>query len=175
MMNAAIHESLNELQRWMPWAKPAPTVENSEEFSRLSLAKFIERTDLSYRLLLRDTQEFVGALSLQFPDWDIPKMEFGYWCHTAHAGHGYISEGIGALTRIAFEHLHLARLQIRCDTHNERSRRVAERNGFTYEGTLRCDATGVDGQPRDTEFFSLTREDYERLAAELPPIEILSC
>ena len=40
---------------------------------------------------------------------------------------------------------------------NAASRRVAERAGFTFEGLLRRDTLGVDGQPRDTLVYSRVR------------------
>jgi RimJ/RimL family protein N-acetyltransferase len=42
---------------------------------------------------------------------------------------------------------------------NDRSRRVAERCGFDFEGTLRCDSRSPDGTLRDTCVYAIVRPD----------------
>jgi RimJ/RimL family protein N-acetyltransferase len=173
-LNAAIVESLDELKAWMPWVNPVPTVEDSEVFTRQVLAKFVERKELQYRLLGRESGEFIGCIGLQLIDWSIPKMEFGYWCRSGLAGQGYISEAVKGLTRLGFDTLGVERLQIRCDARNVRSRRVAEKAGFGLEGTMRRDSRSPDGELRDTCFYALTRPEFEESSPEFPSIEILS-
>jgi hypothetical protein len=40
-LNAAIVESIDELSRWMPWAKQCPTPDDSEENIRRAYVKWI--------------------------------------------------------------------------------------------------------------------------------------
>jgi RimJ/RimL family protein N-acetyltransferase len=89
-------------------------------------------------------------------EWSVPRFEIGYWCRTSLAGRGYIREAVTALTWMAFETLGAARVEVRMDTQNERSWRVAERLGFQLEGVLRSDARANDGQLRDTRVYALT-------------------
>ena len=49
------------------------------------------------------------------------------------------------------------RIQIRCDERNIRSRKVAERVGYTLEGRLVNDALDTSGKLRNTLIFSKTR------------------
>src|SRR5688500_17119935 len=44
-VNEAIRESAAELQPWMAWADPLPTVEQTESHTRASMAKFLTRED----------------------------------------------------------------------------------------------------------------------------------
>lgn len=67
------------------------------------------------------------------------------------------------MTRLAFQELQANRVQIHMDPRNIRSRNVAARLGFVYEGTLRCCAPGSDGQPTDRHVFALVREEFEAL------------
>jgi RimJ/RimL family protein N-acetyltransferase len=161
-LNAAIMESLDNLRPWMPFVHPQPpTVEDSEEFSRQSRAKFLLREDFGLRLYLKDTEMLVGSSGLHVRDWTVPMFEIGYWCRKRFEGQGYITEATQAITHFGFETLKAERIIIRCDSRNERSVAVARRCGYTLEGLMRRDSRGVDGDLRDTMVFALVREEWE--------------
>ena len=77
-------------------------------------------------------------------------FEIGYWLRTPHCGKGYMNEAVAAIERMCFELFKAARMEIRCDARNVRSRRVAERAGYTLEGILRHQERAPDGELRDT-------------------------
>ena len=64
------------------------------------------------------------------------------------------TETIYLLARHAFDDLGHRRLEWKCDAANARSRRAAERFGFTFEGIFRQHMI-VKGRNRDTAWFSL--------------------
>ena len=64
------------------------------------------------------------------------------------------TETIYLLARHAFDDLGHRRLEWKCDAANARSRRAAERFGFTFEGVFRQHMI-VKGRDRDTAWFSL--------------------
>ena len=155
-VNEAVLESFPELHRWMPWARTRPTLAESEIFVRSGVSDFARRTVLPMLICDRHSQQLVGASGLHSIDWNVPKFEIGYWCRTPLAGRGYVREAAGAIARMAFERLDAARVEIRTDVRNERSWRVAERLGFTLEGTLRSDMRAPGGELRDTRVYALT-------------------
>jgi RimJ/RimL family protein N-acetyltransferase len=69
------------------------------------------------------------------------------------------TEAIFLLARNAFDVLGYRRLEWKCDALNEKSRRAAERFGFTYEGTFRQHMV-VKGRNRDTAWFSITDGEW---------------
>ena len=97
-------------------------------------------------------------------DWNVPRFEVGYWVRSSAQGRGYIAEAVQTLTRFAFDALQARRVEIRMSTANERSRAVAVRCGFTFEGVLRADSLGVDGQVRDTAVYARVRGAEEPAA-----------
>lgn len=159
-LNEAVAETIDELRPWMPWAQSVPTVEESEENIRHAHVDFLARRDLRLNLYLKGTDIFVGGSGLHRIDWEVRKFEIGYWCRKRFMGHGYITEAVLGITRFAFEVLGARRVEIRCDARNIRSRKVAERAGYTLEGTLRHDALDNEGRPRDTLLFSMIAADY---------------
>jgi RimJ/RimL family protein N-acetyltransferase len=156
-VNEAVRESIEELRPWMPWAKNAPTFEESEINIRKSRLQFLERTDLRLQLIQKETGQLVGASGLHRFDWKVRKFEIGYWVRTSYSKQGYISEAVKAITNYAIQELQANRIEIRCDSRNTQSARVAERSGFTLEGILRKDSCDVDGLISDTMVFSKVR------------------
>jgi RimJ/RimL family protein N-acetyltransferase len=74
------------------------------------------------------------------------------------------TEAVFLLAAHAFETLGYRRLEWKCDARNARSRRAAERFGFTYEGTFRQDLV-VKGRNRDTAWFSLLDGEWPQAGA----------
>ena len=95
---------------------------------------------------------------MQGIDWEVPKFEIGYWCRTRFTGQGYVTEAVRGITAYAFDTLAARRVEIRCDSRNLPSVRVAQRAGFLLEGELRNNEVGTDGSARDTLIFALTPE-----------------
>ena len=161
-VNAAIVESLAELKPWMVWAQVAPTVDESEAHARKSYAQFLSREDLVYRGWLKGSNTFVVGSGLHRIDWSVPRFEIGYWVRTSMAGQGYATEIVNTMARLAFDTLAAERVEIRCDEHNELSWRVAERCGFTCEGTLRRNTRAPGGSVRDIRVYSRVRSPENR-------------
>ncbi|MCA0755152.1 GNAT family N-acetyltransferase [Paenibacillus sp. N4] len=157
IVHEAVKESIRELRPWMPWAKRLPTPEEAEISIRRSRLQFLDRSDLRLLLLMKDTGELVGSSGLHRIDWQARKFEIGYWVRTSYSGQGYITEAVDAITAFAARELQAGRIEIRCDSRNVRSAKVAERLGFSLEGVLRNDRCDVDGILRDTIVFSKIR------------------
>ncbi|MFK8911523.1 GNAT family N-acetyltransferase [Streptomyces sp. YS-3] len=63
--------------------------------------------------------------------------ELGFWAAKEHRGRGYMTEAALAAARWAFGSAGVERLEWRAEVGNKASRAVAEKAGFTVEGTLR--------------------------------------
>jgi ribosomal-protein-alanine N-acetyltransferase len=79
----------------------------------------------------------IGACDLSEIDRRQARAEVGFLFHRAWWGNGYAVEAMAAVTNHAFETLGLARLWARLHAGNDASRRLLERLGFSYEGTLK--------------------------------------
>jgi RimJ/RimL family protein N-acetyltransferase len=167
-LNAAILETYEDLQVWMPWARQRPSLEESEENVRRAQAKWILREDLRLSIFDRATGRLAGSTGLHQIQWELPSFEIGYWLRKSFSGLGYATESTNALTRFAFQQLKAKRVEVRCNAMNERSLAVFRRLGFESEGCLRNQDTHANPavESRDTLVYS-------RLNANgLPAIEV---
>lgn len=103
---------------------------------------------------------FVGWVT--FAGWnpEFRSASLGYSFLPEAWGHGYATEASGAVLDWAFDSHDLNRVQSEADTRNLASRRVLEKLGFQWEGTLRQDCI-VDGVVSDSWVFGLLRSDRE--------------
>jgi RimJ/RimL family protein N-acetyltransferase len=160
-LHEAVAQSIDELKPWLPWAQTVPTLEQSELNCRQMAARFAQRSDLPLFIFARTGDDgcgrLLGGTGLHRMDWSVPRFEIGYWRRSGEQGQGWISEAVRTLARFAFDHLSARRVEIRMSSNNLKSRAVAERCGFTFEGVLRQDSLDVDGQPRDTAVYARVR------------------
>jgi RimJ/RimL family protein N-acetyltransferase len=166
-LNAAILETWDELHASMPWAGTRPTVDASEAHTLAARRDFLERRDLQLRAYLAGSETLVLCSGLHRLDWTVPSAEIGYWCRARFQRRGFVSEAVKGIVAFGFETLGLQRIAIHCDERNERSRRVAERVGFTFEGTMRNEARDPQGGLRNTLVFSMLPGEFVDKSAGL--------
>lgn len=96
-------------------------------------------------------------------------VEVGWtWLAASAQGAGINTEAKFLLLRHAFETLGVARVDLKTDARNQRSRRAIANIGARFEGVLRnwspSWAPGEEGRPRDSAMFSV-------IAAEWPAVK----
>ena len=100
----------------------------------------------------------LGALGLSNFDWHDLKGEIGYWMAAEARRRGIGARATRMLAVWALTSLGLERLELLANPENEASQRLAERAGFTREGTLRR-YRRRHGVREDLVMFSLLAED----------------
>ncbi len=148
-VNAAVAESQAELERWMPWARPPQSLEESEGHCRAMQLKWHAREVLDFCFVRRSDGALVGKGGLHTIDWTLPKFEIGYWIRTSCSRQGLATEATRGLVELAGGKLGARRIEITSDARNAASRRVAEKSGFVLEGVLRQSRRDVGGELAD--------------------------
>ena len=113
---------------------------------------------LGLTIVRRSDGEVLGGVGLHHLEKGSFSGEVGYWLGRPYRGQGYASEAVELLVRTAFRDLGLHRVEARVFTANARSRRLAERCGFRYEGRLR-DEVWKEGRWRSVLLFSRLADD----------------
>src|SRR5690606_10611396 len=81
-VNAAIRASIKELKAWLPFAQQLPTAEETEINTLEAHLNFLKRENLRYLIFNKETGEFIGSSGFHAIEWEVPKMEIGYWIDT---------------------------------------------------------------------------------------------
>jgi RimJ/RimL family protein N-acetyltransferase len=92
--------------------------------------------DFVYGIFNRDESRLLGGTGLHTRLGD-RELEIGYWIHKEFINQGFVTESTAALVRVAFQILHIHRVEIHCDPGNHASAAIPRKLGFTHEGTLR--------------------------------------
>lgn len=158
----AINESRDHLAPWLPWVRHVQALADAQAHVARARTRWRRGTDLAMGIFARDEGHLLGGCTLYPHTWALRVFEIGYWLRRTATGHGYAAETVQVLTRFAFEELKANRVEIRVDPRNAKSRAVAERIGFVYEGTLRRCAPGADGKPADRMVYALIADDDQR-------------
>jgi RimJ/RimL family protein N-acetyltransferase len=92
------------------------------------------------------------------------KVEIGVtWIASEFWGSGINTECKQLLLEYCFETLGVNRVQFRAKADNARSRRALEKIGAIFEGIMRKDKIEPNGNPRDTAFYSIVREEWPKV------------
>jgi RimJ/RimL family protein N-acetyltransferase len=114
---------------------PLSAHESSALFDRIDL-HFEQHGFGLWAAELRETGEFIGFIGLAVPRFvaaSTPCVEIGWRLDSACWGKGLATEGARAVTRHAFNVLHLDELVSLTVPANVRSRRVMEKLGMTHD------------------------------------------
>jgi putative acetyltransferase len=130
------------------------------------LRSFIEQDDV-WAIIDNGSQKVIGSLGLH-PDKkrgnDKTRM-IGFVLAEEFWGQGLMTEAVKRALRHAFEELELDLVSVYHYPFNRRSKRVIEKCGFRYEGTLRLSSLIFNGSVYDDVCYSMTKDDYAQGAA----------
>lgn len=140
-----------------------PVYETKEAVKEL-LDKYIssyEKEDY-YRWAVIDktTGECIGQIAYFLVDNKNHFAEIEYCIGSEFQCKGLATEATKAVIKFGFDKMNLHKVQICTKTINAPSKRVIEKCGFTYEGTLR-DYFCMNGEYVGRLFFSILRSEYE--------------
>ncbi|AYG85149.1 Putative ribosomal N-acetyltransferase YdaF [Streptomyces hundungensis] len=110
-------------------------------------AQWADDRDYTLGAFRKDTGALVGTYCLTLVSRGV--WELGYWAVREQRGRGYSVEAARALCDWGWATLDVHRIEWWAMVGNTGSRAVAERLGFTVEGTLRNRSIANDGKPHD--------------------------
>lgn len=144
MLAESVRENVEHLKPWMPWAhaEPEPIEEKEKRLKRFR-GMFDLGQDYVYGIFNPEQTRQLGGTGLHTRLGE-SQLEIGYWIHKNYINHGLVTESTSALIKVAFEIMHVHRLEIHCDPGNVASAAIPRKLGFTHEGTLRSKTRFLD-------------------------------
>jgi RimJ/RimL family protein N-acetyltransferase len=152
-LNAAVLASLPELAPFMPWA----TAAHDQAAARSWIRGEHEPDEVRY-LIVGEDGEVAGGCGLNRFDQVNGRANLGYWLRTDRTGRGWATRATVLLARHGLTRLGLERVEILMSVENQASRRVAERAGAVFEGTLRHRIL-LHGVYHDAHLYSMIRTE----------------
>lgn len=140
--------------------------QNKEESAKI--IEMFQREQQVWAIVEQKDQKVIGSIGLhqdQHRRNDKSRM-LGYVIAKAYWGKGYATEAAQAVLRYAFTNLELELVSVMHFHFNLASKRVIEKCGFRYEGTLRQAIRLFDGCISDDVCYSLLRQEWQLLQAD---------
>ncbi len=134
--------------------------ETTELFMQSKLSEWEERISFAFGIWTKDENLLIGYMSIKNIDWVIPRAEFAYFISYDFESMGLMKEALMRTIKICFEELKMVRLYLRIMTDNKRSCKLAEKCGFSKEGTFKKDHRTFDGKLVNLNYYGLTDDDY---------------
>jgi ribosomal-protein-serine acetyltransferase len=147
----------DHLRVWLEWGQTIQTLEQAQNFIKRGITRYAEDGLPWVGLWLEN--RLVGGI-LFFPvDARAKSTMIGYWLGGNVAGRGLMSKAVLAMLGFVFDDLGLNRLELQAHVDNLKSRALAERLGFSFEGVMRQVWT-LHGQLVDHAAYAMLKSDW---------------
>jgi RimJ/RimL family protein N-acetyltransferase len=159
-MFGVIEAHRDDLREWLPWVDAMRSLMDVKRYAQFAERQFVQAQ--AYDFTIREDHRLVGAAGLHSLDPLAHSAHLGYFLAPPARGRGIMKQAAALLTDAAFNSLGLHRLEIRCVRENERSRAVAERLGYRFEGIMQ-EAMLLHGTFRDLALYAMTAPRWQAL------------
>ncbi len=159
LLAKSVTENVEHLRPWMPWVYDEPEpIEAKVQRLKQFRGMFDLGQNFTYGIFNPEDTRLLGGTGLHARIGE-RQLEIGYWIHKAYVNQGFVTECTAALVKVAFELIHVHRLEIHCDPANLASAAIPRKLGFTHEGTLRAKTPFLDHWS-DSMVWGLLEKEY---------------
>lgn len=155
---ALIRRDRARLDNWMRWTAQVQTLDDARAYIERAGARYADGN--GFHAGLWEDDQLAGGIACHAINRESCHTEIGYWLGEAFTGRGLVTRACRAVISLLFEQEGLHRIEILCATDNLPSRAVAERLGFTYEGTKR-ESVWITTSFRDHALYSLLDREWK--------------
>ena len=126
-----------EIARWLDQVPQPYGLEDAHAYIGACRRGWAEGTSANFAVVDPADGKVLGSLGLRLADLPDGVAEAGYWVAREARGRGVATHALRLAVRWLLGEPGIERVQLRADTLNMGSQRVAEKAGFTREGVLR--------------------------------------
>jgi ribosomal-protein-serine acetyltransferase len=158
ILHELITSNRSHLDQWMRWSGRIQTLEDVQAFIHKFADKY--QADDGFHVGLWYRGQLAGGIACHAINYESGHTEIGYWLGEEFVGKGLVTRACHTLLRHLFEQEQMHRIEIQCATDNVRSRAVAERLGFVFEGIKR-ESEWITSSFRDHALYSLLVHEWK--------------
>lgn len=129
------------------------TLEDTLSYS-LKIEERINRKEyFLYLLINKENNQLIGLVDVKNVSWSIPKAELGYFIDKNVSGKGITTKAVKLVIDYLIEKYQFKKLLCRIGSENIGSIKIAIKNGFELEGTIRRDYKTTTGELVDLNYY----------------------
>ena len=147
-----------DVTKYLTW-NPHPNRNYTREYLEYISTRYSVGEFYDWAVTTADEGKMIGTCGFTRFDYNSNYAEVGYVINPEYWGNGYATEALDTVIKFGFERLALRRIEARHMEGNIASRRVMEKVGMTYEGTLRS-ALLVKGEYKNICVCSLINSNF---------------
>jgi ribosomal-protein-serine acetyltransferase len=152
-----IASNFDRLAEFEPWGDAPPATDVMRARIQERGEAFAQGRGL--RAYIQTDGRFIGSCGLRI-DVRSRSAEVGFFLDRAYEGKGLASACVRVMVRLAFVEYDMQRVTLKTHAGNDRSRRLAERLGFHYEGTARQAIRFSGDRYEDEANYALVVDDW---------------
>jgi len=153
---------------WTYMVRRMNSLEDMQTLVAEALINLENKTELPFVVIDQVSNSIIGSTRLYNISYERLTVELGSTFYDKSAQKTSINtECKYLLLKLAFEDLHMIRVQIKTDAKNIQAQRAIERIGAIKEGTLRNERILHNGRIRDAVVYSITSDDWIVVKSEL--------
>lgn len=154
------YASDSEVPKYMLW-NAHESIEDSKAFIRSKLSAYRKDEAGEWCIVLKETGKLIGCISFVSYDEKHKRGEIGYVLNRNYWGNGYMPEAAKRIIGFAFTDMGFNRVECCHFDVNEKSGRVMQKAGMTYEGTARQKMFSKD-MFWDVKMYAILKEDWDK-------------
>jgi len=154
-------ELAQEQEMWSYFSFNLAERQYFEKWMNTALADKQARTRLPFTIIVKETGQIAGSMSLMNIFYHDLRLEIG----NSWLGKNFRSRNVNrhakyAMMRYSFEELNCERVEFKTDVLNERAKKGLRKIGGKEEGVLRSHMTMWNNRRRDSIYFSVIRKEW---------------
>lgn len=149
----------DDVTRYLLW-DPYPNENYTHRYLSYLQTRYRAGDFYDWAVVMRDTYKMIGTCGFTRFSIESNSAEVGYVLNPDFWGMGIAPEVVSKVLAFGFNELDLNRIEARYMVGNDRSRRVMEKVGMTFEGVRRGEML-IKGSYRDIGVCSILREDIK--------------
>ncbi len=152
-----VNDNREYLREWLPWLDTNTTLNDTEEFIQFTLNSYERSQCIHMAIFYND--KLVGLIGQHEISWMHKYTSIGYWLDKDSNGNGIMQRSLKAIIDYSFNEQELNLITLAAAVENKKSRSVAEKLNFKFEGIARQREWLYDHYV-DHAMYSLLKSEY---------------